>query len=148
MRVADIMTARVVSCAPETPLSVAARLMCEHDCGAIPVLDEHRRPIGIVTDRDIACRAVAEGYDTRTTAVRDVMSRPVETVFPETTIDACCALLEKNQIRRVVVVDDVGACWGIVAQADIARHVPLNETGDVVRAVSKSTTRREVGAIL
>ena len=148
MRVVDIMTTSVVSCGPETPLAEVARLMCDQDCGAIPVLDEQRRPIGIVTDRDISCRAVAEGRDARTTEARAIMSRPVETVFPETTVDACCALLEKSQIRRVLVVDEVGACWGIVAQADLARHAPTDETAEVVRAVSKSTTRREVGAVL
>ena len=103
----------------------------------VPVLEEDGRPVGIVTDRDITCRAVAEGRDVSGVSADQVMSRAVITVSPETTIEACCDVLEKNQLRRVVVVDELGACRGIVAQADIARRAPKDDTVAVVRAVSK-----------
>ena len=137
MKVFDIMTATLACCSPDTLLPDVAALMCENDCGAIPVLDAEERPVGIVTDRDIACRAVAQGKDALQMEAREVMSGPVVTVSPETSIDAACELLEANQLRRILVVDASGACCGIVAQADIARHAPKKETAEVVRAVSK-----------
>jgi CBS domain-containing protein len=142
MKVADIMTASVASCAPDTPLSQVAERMCENDCGSIPVLDAQRRPAGIVTDRDIVCRAVAQGGDARQMEARQIMSQPVITVSPETSLEECCEVLEKNQLRRVLVVDGQGACCGIVAQADIAQNASKKDTGEVVRAVSKSTPGR------
>lgn len=147
MRVADIMTASVVTCGPDTPLSQVARKMCNNDCGAIPVLDDQRRPVGIVTDRDITCRAVgldADG-DVREMEAREVMSRPVVTVSPETTVHECCQVLESNQLRRIIVVDELGACCGIVAQADVARSAPKEETAEVVRAVSEPVVA--IGAV-
>jgi CBS domain-containing protein len=141
MRVSDIMTVNVTSCGPDTPLPEVAQLMCDNDCGGIPVLDGRKRPLGMVTDRDIACRAVAEGGDARQMAARDVMSEPVVTVAASATIDECVRSLEENQLRRILVVDAQGACCGIVAQADIARYAPSEETAEVVRAVSRSIPR-------
>jgi CBS domain-containing protein len=139
MRVADIMTIDVTCCSPDTPIMDVARLMCESDCGAIPVLGDDREPIGVITDRDIACRAVAEGFNIAELKARDIMSQPIVTVTPEMTLDDCCEVLEKNQLRRVVVVDELRTCRGIVAQADIARHASKDDAAEVVRAVSQST---------
>jgi CBS domain-containing protein len=146
MTISDIMTASVVSCRPETPVSQIARLMCDNDCGAIPVVDALGRPEGIVTDRDLACRVVAEGKDALKTEAREIMSRPIVSVSREISLDACCSVLEKNQIRRVLVVDATGSTCGIVSQADVARHASKNDTADVVRAISKSAVSRQLGA--
>ncbi len=118
--------------------------MCANDCGAIPVLDSQKRPLGIVTDRDITCRAVAQGKEALRMEAREIMSKPLVTVSPDANIDECCHVLEDHQLRRVLVVDGGGACCGIVAQADIARHAPKSETAEVVREVSKSKVGREV----
>jgi len=141
MRVADIMATHLVSCAPETPIVEVAQLMCDNDCGAIPVLEDGGRPVGILTDRDITCRAVAEGRDVTGLQAAQVMSRAVITVSPDTSIEACCEVMEKNQLRRVVVIDELGVCCGMVAQADLARRAPKDDTVAVVRAVSKPTGR-------
>jgi CBS domain-containing protein len=139
MQVHEIMTANPSCCSPDASLQEAAKLMDECDCGEIPVVDEQRRPIGVITDRDICCRAVAKGMDPAQTRVREVMSEPVVTVTPEDSVEECCQRMEENQIRRVPVVDDSGACCGIVAQADVARHVDEHETAEVVRDVSRPT---------
>jgi CBS domain-containing protein len=141
MRAQDIMTENPACCRAETPLPEVARQMCENDCGMIPVVDERSRVIGVVTDRDIVCRTIAQGRDAAQMRAKDCWSGVPVTVHPDTSVDACCELLERNQIRRLVVVDDAGACLGIIAQADIARSTPQRQTGEVVRAVSKETKR-------
>lgn len=137
MQVRDIMTENPTCCGPSTSLQEAAKLMDECDCGELPVLDEQNRPIGVVTDRDICCRAVAKGMDPAQTAVREVMSEPVVTATPDDSVDDCCRRMEDNQIRRIPVVDQSGSCCGIVAQADVAREAGENWAGEVVRDVSK-----------
>ncbi|WP_371827029.1 CBS domain-containing protein [Microvirga sp. VF16] len=132
------MTANPACCASETPMKDAAKLMADKDCGELPVVDEQGRPIGVVTDRDICCRGLAEGKSPET-PVREVMSSPVVTVTPGTSLEDCCKTLEENQIRRVPVVDENGSCCGMVSQADIAQHAPENETARVVRDVSRPT---------
>lgn len=139
MQTREIMTEDPTCCAPETNLEDVARLMEDHDCGEIPVLDEHSRPIGVVTDRDIACRAVAQGKDPQRTAARDVMSSPVVTATPDTSVEDCCAQMEQNQIRRMPVVDESGGCCGMVSQADIARSASEHESAELVRDVSQPT---------
>jgi CBS domain-containing protein len=140
MNVSEIMTENPKCCSPDTSLQDVAKLMIDNDCGEIPVLDEQGRPVGVVTDRDIACRCVAEGKDPRQTTAREAMSEPVATVRADESLESCCRLMEGNQIHRVPVVDESGACCGIVAMADVARQ---DEEADlavgVMRNVSKPT---------
>src|SRR4051812_35587586 len=123
LRVMDIMTANPVCCTAETSLEDVAQMMRDADCGEIPVIDSERTrtPIGVVTDRDIVCRAVAQGKDVRSMSVQDCMTTPCVTVTPEQSVEQCVKLLEGSMIRRVPVVDSAGVCCGIVAQADLAR---------------------------
>lgn len=137
MQVRDIMTERPECCSPRSSVQEVAKAMAARDCGEIPVLDEQRRPVGVVTDRDIACRAVAQAKDPKQTAVNEIMSSPVVTVKPETSLEDCCKTMEQNQIRRVPVVDDAGQCCGMVSQADIVRHAPEHETAQVLRDISR-----------
>jgi CBS domain-containing protein len=138
MRVEEIMTRNPVCCTPDAKLQEVALKMMEQDCGAIPIVDQpNGRPVGIVTDRDIVCQTVAEGKNPLQVTAKDVMSSPCVTVTAESSLEDCCGLLEGNQIRRLVVVDKQGKCCGIVAQADIARHAPESETGEVVKEVSQ-----------
>jgi CBS domain-containing protein len=96
------------------------------------------KPIGIVTDRDICCRAVAEGKNPLDLTAGDVMTGNVITVTPDMTVEECCNIMEDNQIRRVAVVDNSGACCGIVAQADIAVNADQRKTAEVVQEVSRA----------
>jgi CBS domain-containing protein len=144
MNVQEIMTGDPACCTPEFILRDVARLMVDNDCGCIPVVDDFasRRPIGVITDRDIICRSVAEARNPLELTVADCMSRPCITVDQRASIDECCEVLEQNQIRRVAVVDETGRCCGIVAQADIAQCAAEPQVAEVIRKVSHSTTAR------
>jgi CBS domain-containing protein len=137
MRVKDIMSTTVACCSPETTLPEVARMMVDNDCGEIPVVNASGVPIGVVTDRDITCRAVAKGRNPLLMVAGDCMTTPCVTVTPETSLEECCQALEKNKIRRVPVVGETGACCGMVSQADIARNAPKSETAAVVKKVSE-----------
>lgn len=143
MSISELMTKDPACCTPETNLRDVARMMVEHDCGEIPVVSSQsdRRPIGVVTDRDIVCRIVAEGKDTLQSTAKECMSSPVVTVTPGTSLEKCCQVMEEAQIRRVPVVDERGTCCGIVAQADIAKHAPERNTVELLKEVSRQTGR-------
>lgn len=142
MQVRDIMTENPACCAPETSLEDVARMMADQDCGEIPLLDERGRPLGVVTDRDITVRAVAQGRDPASTAAREVMTGSVITTTPDASLEDALTQMEENQIRRMPVVDENGVCCGMIAQADIARTAPGHETAELVRDVSQPTTSR------
>jgi CBS domain-containing protein len=135
----DIMSTNPACCTPEHNVQQAAEVMVKHDCGEIPVVEneENMKPVGVITDRDIACRVVATGKTPKQTRVRDAMSSPPVTVTPKTSIEECCRIMEENQIRRVPVVDQSGRCCGIVSQADIAKTAPTKQTAEVLKQVSE-----------
>lgn len=135
MQIKDVMTRNPACCAPDTKLEEVARMMLEHDCGAIPVCDDDKA-IGMITDRDITVRAVACGKNPLEMSARDVMSRPVVCVKEDADLEEAIEALEDNALRRVIVVDGQGRVCGIVAQADIAEHAPEEEAGELVQAVS------------
>ena len=139
MSIDNIMTRDPVCCTPDTPLQQVATLMLENDCGEIPIVNnlQERKLLGVITDRDIAVRAVAAGLDSATTATADVMTDSVITVRENEDVHEACEKMEEYQIRRVPVVDAQGCVIGIVAQADIALKTNENEAGEVVRDVSQ-----------
>ena len=138
MTISSLMTHDPVCCAPNQSVREVAQMMMEHDCGEIPVVSDRggRSLVGVVTDRDIVCRAVAAGMDVNSTPVSRVMSSPVITASPDMTLDDCLALMESHQIRRIPVVDDRGVC-GIVSQADVAVEASGAATAQLVREVSR-----------
>jgi CBS domain-containing protein len=138
MDVRQIMTTNPACCFPETSLPEVARLMVTHDCGEIPVVDaKTRKPLGVVTDRDITVRAVAPGLSPANLSARDCMTAPAVTVSPDASLYRCAHTMEEKQLRRVLVVDDSGCLCGIVAQADIARNAPKQMVAEVVKDVSR-----------
>jgi predicted transcriptional regulator/YHS domain-containing protein len=119
-------------------LKDVARLMVEFDCGEIPVVDGGaNRPVGVVTDRDITCRTVAQGKNPLDLSARDCMSAPVVTVTPDTPVEECCRTMEEHQLRRIPVVDEGGACCGIVSQADLALRMADTQAAHVVKEISR-----------
>ena len=138
MRADQIMTPHPATCTPDTGLREVARLMVEYDCGEIPVVrsQEHRVPIGVVTDRDITCRTVAQGRNPLDMTAAECMSSPCVVVASHDEIEHCCRVLEDQKIRRVLVVDRSGSLCGIIAQADIAEFARAGQTVEVVREVS------------
>lgn len=139
MKVKEIMTKDPACGTPEIDLQKIAQMMVECNCGEIPVVESRQtmKPIGVVTDRDIACRAVAQGKNPLQLTAKDCMTRPAITVTPETSLEECYRLMKKHQIRRLPVVDQKGACCGMVAQADLAKHAP-EETAGFLKQVSES----------
>lgn len=139
MKAKEIMTPNPACCTPQTPLLDVAQMFIEHDCGAIPVIESEsvRRPVGIVTDRDIACRAVAAGKNALELSARDCMSTPCFSVTAETSLADCCMVMETGKVRRLVVVDSSGDCCGIISQADIALRDREKRAGEVVREISR-----------
>lgn len=131
------MTPDPQCCTAEQTLNDVAKMMVENNCGEIPVVDAGKKLVGVVTDRDIVCRVVAEGKNTGSVTAEQIMSQPVISVLLESSLDAVMAKMEEHQIRRVPVVDAEGACCGIIAQADVARKAQEQDTGELVRAVSR-----------
>jgi CBS-domain-containing membrane protein len=120
LQVKTVMTDVVRSCAPSDPLSVAAKIMWDHDCGAVPVVQADGRLCGIITDRDLCMASYTQGRPLEALRVVDIMSRPVHTCGPEDTLDRAAAIMAEGQIRRLPVVDGEGRPLGIVSISDIA----------------------------
>ena len=112
----------------------AARLMREQDIGALPITDGGQL-IGMITDRDITTRVVAEAADPKITSVEDVYSRDLISVEPDNDLDEALRLMARHQVRRLPVVEN-GRLVGIVAQADIALRENEKKTGELVEAIS------------
>ena len=135
----EIMTPAPQCCSAETTLNEVANMMVEADCGEIPVTDASNRLIGVITDRDIVCRAVAKGKNPTAVTAAECMTEPVVVVNEDTSLADVISVLEENQIRRVPVVDATGCCCGIISQADVALTADKTETGEMVREVSKDS---------
>ena len=134
--VKEIMTKNPACCRPETSLVEVAKLMRDHDCGEIPVCEQDK-PVGVVTDRDIVCRAIAQGKDATSSTARECMSSPVVTLRPDTSVEDAVRTLEDSKIRRGLVVDERGRLIGIVAQADFATKSEEACTAELVKEVSR-----------
>jgi CBS domain-containing protein len=141
MQVKEIMTTDPACCTPATSLQEVGKMMIDHDCGEIPVVEtkETKLPIGVITDRDIVCRTVAVGLNPLDLTAAECMSKPCVTVTPDMSVAECTRIMEENKIRRVPVVDADGSCCGIVALADIALHAKKTVAGEVVKEVSEPT---------
>lgn len=138
MRVSELMTKNPACCVPETPLTEVARMFLEHDCGALPVVDDLRslKPLGIVTDRDLACRAIAKGQNALHMKASDCMSMPGVAISERASVEECCETMEKQRLRRLLVVDEEGRCCGIVSQADIALKARPKKAAELLREIS------------
>ena len=141
MNVKEIMTKNPACCTAETSLQETAKMMVKNDCGCIPVVENEsdKKPIGTITDRDIVIRTIAEGKNPLDLKVGDVMTKNVVTVSPDDSVEDCCAKMEENQIRRIIVVDEKGSCCGMVAQADIATKASDSITDEVVEKISQQS---------
>jgi CBS domain-containing protein len=135
--VRDTMTESPRSIGVSASVVEAARLMREGHIGSLPITDDDQL-VGMITDRDITTRVVAEAADPKTTLVRDVYSRDLISVEPEQDLQEALQLMARHQVRRLPVVED-GRLVGIVAQADIALTLRDNEqkTGELVEAISE-----------
>jgi CBS domain-containing protein len=138
MDVRSVMTPDPACCTPQSSLQSVACMMVDNDCGEIPVVDDHesRQPLGVITDRDITIRTVARGINPLETTAGEHMSSPCITVRPEDSLNQCCDVMERHQLRRVLVVDEGGKLCGIVSLADVAKNANQTDTAEVVKEVS------------
>lgn len=147
MKVQEVMSKNVTCCGSDTSLQDVAAMMVDADCGEIPVADERGQLIGVLTDRDITVRTLARGRNPLEMIAADCMTTPAVTVTADMPVKDCCDVMERNQIRRVPVVDATGRCVGIVSLADIARHASGRATAEVVQEVSKPAVKPAHSAI-
>jgi CBS domain-containing protein len=142
MEIQDIMTENPACCTPDTGLQEVAKMMVECDCGCIPVVDsqDSKMPVGMITDRDITCRVVAQGKNPLDLTARDAMTSTVVSVTRDTNLNDCLELMEESKIRRVAVVDGLGAVCGILALADIATNAGPSDTAEIVQEVSRAAS--------
>ena len=136
MKIREIMTPAVQCVRPGDNLVEAAGVMRELDVGVVPVCDHHEL-VGIVTDRDIAVRAVAEGCDPTRTFVRDIMTPQVMCVRDDDEVGTVVQLMEQHQIRRAPVMSHTGRLVGIVSLGDIAVDASPALSAEALREVSR-----------
>lgn len=139
MNIEALMTPHPACCTPDTPVADVAAMMSQHDCGEIPVVESTNGGglVGVVTDRDIVVRLVAQGEDIRRATAANCMTQPAVSLPPDAKISDAIELMQAHQLRRLPIVDGDGAVCGIVAQADLARWATSEQTGDLVRDVSE-----------
>jgi len=144
MRASDLMSRNVFMVYPEDRVGYAARLMRDYDCGALPVVDQEGRLMGILTDRDISLRLVANEADTHNTVVADFMTDGAYACHADDPIRECMRQMSRHQVRRLPIIDDWGHVIGIVSQGDLARHAgnypgrgERRAIADVVCAISE-----------
>jgi CBS domain-containing protein len=138
-KVREVMTDQPRCVTPETPVSEAARLMKSEDVGSLPIL-EGEKVTGVVTDRDIVIRAVAEEKDPRGMPVREVASRDLVTIGQDEDLSEALKLMASHQVRRIPVVDQDDRLVGVVAQADVAREVKDKDSGQMLQDISQTPT--------
>jgi CBS domain-containing protein len=135
-KISELMTVRPRTVKAGDSVVEAAKLMKGEDAGIAPIVDGERL-VGVVTDRDIAIRVVAEGRDPQATKVEEVGSQNVVTIDPQQELDEALRLMAQHQLRRLPVVEEDGKLVGIVSQADVARHADTSRTGEVVEEISE-----------
>jgi CBS domain-containing protein len=134
--VREAMTSNPCSIDAGKPVAYAARMMRDEDVGIAPIV-EGDRLVGVLTDRDIAVRVVAEGFDPERVKVAEVASRDVVTLDLDQDLDEALRLLARHQVRRLPVVEEDGRVVGVLAQADVAREADERRTGEVVEQISR-----------
>ena len=132
----SVMTSNPRTIAQSTSLVDAARLMRDEDTGVLPIV-EGERLVGVLTDRDIAIRAVAEGRDPQSTTAGEIASTTLVTVDPHQPVAEAMRLMAAHQVRRIPVTEEDGRLVGIVAQADIALAASDERVGETVAGISE-----------
>lgn len=134
----EIMTQNPTCCVPSDTAARAAQIMKTDDVGPVPIVDNYGNNllVGIVTDRDLALKVVAEGKDPSSMRLENIMSRSLVTCSPDDDIHDAMRKMSDNQVRRIPIVDNERRLIGIIAQADVARHASEQQVGGVVEDIS------------
>ena len=136
MRIQDVMTADVSFVRPDTPILEIARKMRDGDIGATPVVEDERL-VGMVTDRDVVVRVIAEGGDVRTKTARDAMSPGILYCFVDESVEAVLENMGDQQIRRLPVVDREKRLVGVVSLGDLALSGKRKAAGEALQEISQ-----------
>jgi len=146
MSTGRICCRQVDTAEPQESVRTAAQRMSNRSVGTLVVIDDENRPMGILTDRDLAVRVVGRGKDAATTQVADVMSEGVYTVTEDLPIEDALSRMRRETVRRLVVVRDDGSLAGIVSLDDILALLTdeLRDIGDLL--INEDNARRPVGA--
>ena len=140
MKCEEVMTKNPVCCVPSDNVVKAAQLMNRADIGSIPIIEtEHtKKLVGMLTDRDLALKIVAEGRDPKSTKVEEVMTRNVVTCRTDDDLQKALDLMAEYQLRRIPVLDSANGIIGIIAQADVATRLDQPEkTAAMVKEISE-----------
>ncbi|HEX7158387.1 MAG TPA: CBS domain-containing protein [Edaphobacter sp.] len=139
MKVREAMTSNPVCCVPGDTAQSAAKMMCEHSVGSMPVVTDQqsRKLAGIITDRDLCCSIVAQGLDPKSTTIQKYMHHNPVACRDGENLNGCEQAMQKHQIRRIPVVDAEGRVIGIVSQADLALKEKPDKVSKTVAAVSR-----------
>jgi CBS domain-containing protein len=131
----EAMTPNPTTVEPTTPAQEAARIMKSEDIGSLPIV-EGDKLVGVITDRDLAIRIIADGLGIDT-PVGEIASKDVVTVDPQQTLEEAARLMAEHKVRRLPVVEEDGRLVGILAQADIAQTGHDSLTGETVQQISQ-----------
>ena len=131
----DAMTSNPTTIEPGTSAREAAKLMKTEDVGSLPIVEDSRL-VGMITDRDLAIRVLAEGKDAETPG-SEIASKDLVTVDPQQSLEEAARLMAEHQIRRIPVVEEDGKLVGILAQADVAQIGHDQLTGETVQQISR-----------
>lgn len=138
----EVMTKNPICCVPSDIVSKLAQLMKSKDIGQVPIVEngQSKKLVGVVTDRDLALKIVAEGRDPKSTKAEEVMTRKVVTCHAEDDLQKALDAMSEHKLRRIPIVDNINGIVGIIAQADVATRVDQPEkTAAVVKEISQSS---------
>ncbi len=146
MKLKEIMTSNVEVIHPDDTLQTAAEKMHDRDIGFLPVCDGDRL-IGVLTDRDLITRALAEGMESKALLGRELVTSPAIYCFDDQSVDEAAKLMHDNQIRRLVILSRAKRLVGVVSLGDLAMNIDDKKSGDVLQSVSEplSASRPEPG---
>jgi CBS domain-containing protein len=123
MKVQEVMSTEVQACSPNDTLNRAAQIMWERDCGAVPVVDDDLRVVGMLTDRDVCMSAYTTGLPLSQIPVSTASAKAVYLCKASDSVQVAENVMRLAQVRRIPVVDDDGRLCGLLTLADLARHV-------------------------
>ena len=141
MKIRDVMTNPVIRIGPEETAAVAARTLAHYNIGSLPVCGPDGRVCGVVTDRDLVTRCVAAGQDPKRTPVRQIMTGSVVAAQPDMDISAAAALMGREQIRRLPVLENGRLC-GMLSLGDLAERDQGYDAAEALAEISSNISRR------
>lgn len=139
--VQEVMNRDLKCCSGQESLQEIAQTMRDQSCGEVLITDDEQRPVGVVTDRDIVVRLIAQGKDPLQNKAHSIMTKGMETIREEATVQECFEKMLKSNLRRLPVINAQDRCVGIISRADIDQYLEEIETSKVVKNIADATRR-------